>query len=175
DKTFQMEAKKAPGRLIQALIWVVVFTLVSSLLNRFLLQTVPFFETNYIISLVLSIVFIPIVFLFFVYLIRFFYRRWFNRKKEIHDELIYLCAAILFPFQLIVTPTILLPTPWNGIVSWSVQLYSLFLIAWMIKALTHLKWIQSILAVTVSGILGLIGIVAIPTFILSMLRIFPRI
>jgi hypothetical protein len=91
-QTFITESKKAKGKLLSSILWLVLAVIALNVHDFFV-------RGNFSVSLLLFMaLLIPLDFLFFVFCINMLYMRLFNKKQDYYSELLYLIVAILIPF-----------------------------------------------------------------------------
>ncbi len=165
--TFQQEAKKAPGKLVSALIWVVAAVTVVALGTTLIYRLPLDLGTIAILWF-----FAPIAFLFFSFSLDVMYRKVYGAKQSLYDEFLYLITALLVPFMLLSFLLSLVPVagPYLG---WLIWLYPIFLLVQIIRALTRLKPGQAVALTVLSILLGGAGGFCLPLFLLAMSGVMP--
>jgi hypothetical protein len=160
--TFIAEAEKAKGKFKSAIAWV---ALVSFVLELNYLIVIGHFSLSGILK---AILFVPIVFIFSVFCIHMFYQRFFGRKKDYHEELMYLIVGIFVPFTL--ASVIVGYIPVIGMpVSWVVLVYAVILTVIAVKTIAKLKIWQSAIVVFSGLVVAVIGYFVIPILIFGVM------
>jgi hypothetical protein len=168
-QTFITEAKKAQGKFSSAIVWLVAIVIATHLSSYLVFQ-----RMSHPATILLSILFIPIAFLFFVFCLHRLYQLLFGRKKELYQEFLYLTVGIFVPFILLNLCVSFLPEV-GEILSWVTLLYPIVLTFLAVKAITNLRFWQSIVIVLLSLLLATAGFFLIPAFILSLMNAVPRV
>jgi hypothetical protein len=160
--TFIAEAEKAKGKFNSAVAWV---ALVAVILEVNYLIALGHFSLSRILKAVL---FVPIVFIFSVFCIHMFYQRFFGRKKDYHEELLYLIVGIFVPFTLAATFVAYIPRI-GEFLSWMAVGYAIILTVIAVKAITKLKVWQSAIVVFSGLVVAIIGYFVIPILIFGVM------
>lgn len=166
--TFITESKKAKGKFVSALMWLV--------LAVFVINVYDFFVRGiFSVSLFLfTALLIPVDFLFFVFCINMLHMRLYNKKKDCYDELLYLIVAIfvlfIFVFSLFSQAPIL-----GELISWAILIYAAVLTVLAVKSVTQLEFGHSIVVVSLSLILAVGGFFCFPAFFASIMQAVPSV
>lgn len=170
--TFREEAKKAKGKTISAYSWLVLLFLVSAVINDYITHGGITDYLRWYAVIIASLV-LPLGFLFFIFVLHTLYKKLFNRKKELHSEFLYIITAILFIAVLINSLTIFLPAPFMTYAGHLINAYIVFMMIFAIKALTNMKVWQSIVTIVLSILIGGLGFICVPVFILLVTSTTP--
>jgi hypothetical protein len=161
-QTFREIADHSAGNLRAAVLWMVVFCcllyLFSTLTTGVVLSPVP------LLSFMLVI---PTAILFWVFCMHFVYRLLFRGRFNLYDGLVCAAVCILIPVNLV--RALLLVIPFAGpLLSWLVIAYQVILVVVAVQAITHLKYLQAILAVVVSTLITASAIYLLSIFLLRL-------
>lgn len=163
--TFQEEAQKAKGKLTGAILWIEGMLL--------MVYIAVYLYSGYIYppsAILAAIIFLPIIFLFYVFCVYTICRRVFRCTKEMYDELLYLMTSIGVIGVSIETFTLCIPAPLNEVLSGGVLIYLAVLLVIALRAIVKLKIWEAIITVILGALLGAIGFMCIPTFVLTFSR-----
>jgi hypothetical protein len=167
-QTFITESKKAKGKLLSSILWLVLAVIALNVHDFFV-------RGNFSVSVLLFMaLLIPLDFLFFVFCINMLYMRLFNKKQDYYSELLYLIVAILIPFITILSFLVQIPVL-GDILFWTTLIYSLILTVLAVKAVTKLEYWQSVTTVVLGSALAMAGFFCIPAFFLSITRAVPSV
>jgi len=161
-QTFREIASNSDRKFRAAVLWMVVFCcflyLFSVLTSGVVLSTVP---------LLLFMLVIPSGILFWVFCMHLVYRLLFRGRFNLYDGLVCAAVCILIPVNLV--RALLLVIPFAGpLLSWLVIAYQVILVVVAVQAITHLKYLQAILAVVVSSLITAGAIYLLSIFLLRL-------
>jgi hypothetical protein len=161
--TFIAEAEKAKGKFNSAVAWV---ALVAVILEANYLVVIGHFSLSGILK---AVIFVPNVFIFSVFCIHMFYQKFFSRKKDYHEELLYLIVGVFVPFTL--ASIIFGYIPVIGVpLSWVALAYAVVLTVVAVKTITKLKVWQSAIVIFSGLIVAVIGYFVIPILIFGVMN-----
>ena len=161
-ETFIAEAEKAEGKFKGAVAWI---ALVAVILEVNYLITMGYFSLSRILK---AVMFVPIVFIFSVFCIHMFYQKFFGRKKDYHEGLLYLTVGTFVPFALATIFVGYIPV--IGVtLSWIAIAYAVILTVIAVKSITKLKVWQSAIVFFYGLVVSVIGYFVIPILIFGVM------
>lgn len=168
-ETFRAEAQKAPGKSYSAYFWLALVLPIAQAYGYIFYGITIYNPVGYII---ISLLF-PIGFFFYPFLVNFFHKKIFKRKADHHIELIYLMVSIFFVLYNLNILATFVPPPFGIYLGFASYVYYFVLNILALKALTHLKFWQSLVTVFISTIFAVPGFFCIPIFIINFVRTVP--
>lgn len=166
-KTFLQEAKKADGKFVSAVVWLVVYALcifgVASIVAGSMLS-IP--------ALLMLLFLVPMVVILFISVLNFICQRIFHRKAYIYDKLLYLTVSILLPlFMIFALISAFLPPDVFKVLIFLLFFYQVILLTIAVKGIAAIEYWQSFVALVFAMTVGvLIGAVL---YILILATISP--
>jgi hypothetical protein len=167
--TFINESQKAKGKLPSVIGWL-IFIMAFDHVFVYAIYKQLFSP----LVIVLTFIIFPIVFLLFAVFLDTIYRRAFHRKKSYYDEFLYLAVAIYVPYSIWSAPLALIPSL-GTYLWWASLVYLVILLTIAVKSLTKLKTWQAAITVIISLLLGVMGLICFPVFLLSLTRAVPSV
>jgi hypothetical protein len=167
--TFVNESRKAKGKFVSVIGWL---TFIAAFTHLFVYVVYQQFFAPVVI--VLTFIVLPIVFLLFAFWLDTVYRRAFHRQKSYYDEFLYLAVVIYVPWTIWSSLLSLTPSVGNYL-WWASLLYLVIMLTIAVKSLTKLKTWQAAITVVFGLVLGVMGLICLPAFILSLTRAVPSV
>jgi hypothetical protein len=167
--TFINESRKTKGKFVSVIGWLIF---VATFTHVYVYVVYKQFFAPAVI--VLTFIVIPIVFLLFAFWLDTICRRAFHRQKSYYDEFLYLTVVIYVPYTIWSSLLSLVPSVGNYL-WWASLLYLVIMLTIAVKSLTKLKTWQAATTVILGLVLGILGLICLPAFILSLTRAVPSV
>ena len=163
-KTFIEEAEKAKNKFTSAIGWTVFIAFYAYFLPLIKGPTFNFTLLLY------SLLIFPLVIVLVPSVTHFVLQRLFRQKKYLYDKILYIYAAILILFQLIINPiTYFAPQKVALVLNYFFIVYQVILFVIATKSIANIKYWQAIVTTICSFAAGAVIFICALPFITSIM------
>jgi len=167
-KTFLAEAKKADGKFVSAVGWLVFLAIYLYIMASIAVDRTPL-SVSILMTLALGI---PCAVILATSTAHAICRRVFRRKEYLYDKMLYIVVAILFPIFLIFSPlSIFIPGSVFAFLIFILLIYQVALLTIAITTIAGIEYWQGLVIVFLSLLVGILAFGT--TFILIRATISP--
>ncbi len=157
-KTFAEEAEKAENKFSSAVGWAAFIALYSYLFVSLAARSAVSPSL-----LIIALLVVPLVVVLVPSATHFMLQRVFHQKQYLYDKVLYIYAAILVLFQLIINPALLLPTNVSRVLNYLLIAYQFILLVIATKAIAKIEYWQAVVTILISVVVGaLVFVCAFP-------------
>jgi hypothetical protein len=162
--TFIQESEKAENKFSSVIGWSIFIAIYA-----YIVPAIAGYPFDFTI-LILSLIILPLVIVLVPSATQFILQRAFHRKQYLYDKLLYIYAAILILFQLIINPiSFFVPSNTAAIFNYILVVYQFVLLVIAVKAIANINYWQAIITILFSVIVGAVILFCALPFITSLI------